>query len=69
MMETERLLLRKFTLDDAADAYAMNSDPLVCKYIVGEGKTTLENVRALIKNNTLGFRLFNRYLSIRQAYL
>ena len=53
MIETERTLLRRFTLDDVEDGYQMNRDPEVRKYIVGEGETTRENVRMLIKNNTL----------------
>jgi len=51
--ETPRLWLRKFTLEDAEAAYQMNRDPEVTRYIVGEGKVTLEQTRQLIQHNTL----------------
>jgi RimJ/RimL family protein N-acetyltransferase len=53
MIETERLLLRKFTLDDAEAALEMNRDPKVMEFITWEGEATLESVRALIRDNTL----------------
>ena len=37
MIETERLILRKHTLDDYEPAYAMYSDPIVVRHI-GDGK-------------------------------
>ena len=53
MIETERLWLRRFTLDDVDDACEMNSDPDVRKYILGEGKPSRDRVRELIEKNTL----------------
>jgi ribosomal-protein-alanine N-acetyltransferase len=41
VIETERLLLRKFTSEDAADLYALRSNPEAMKYI---GKSLLRNV-------------------------
>ena len=54
MIETERVLLRKFTLDDVDDAWEMNRDPEVRKYLLGEGEPTRDQVRKLIEQNTLG---------------
>ena len=53
MMETERLILRRFTLNDVDAAWEMNRDPEVRKYILGEGEPSREHVRQLIEQNTL----------------
>lgn len=52
-IETERLILRKFTLDDAQDAFEMNADPEVLKYIPTEPAKSVEEVRNLIEKTTL----------------
>ena len=52
-IETPRLLLRPFTLDDIDASIELNSDPKVMQYIVGEGEPTRENVRSLIEDRTL----------------
>ena len=52
-IETDRLIMRKFTLDDAEDALKMNSEPEVTKYIPFESAKTLEKVKESIENNTL----------------
>jgi RimJ/RimL family protein N-acetyltransferase len=44
ILETERLLLREFVLDDAEDFFRMVSDPDVIRY-VGEGAKTIEEAR------------------------
>lgn len=38
MLETDRLLLRKFTLDDVPDFFTLNADPEVIEYV---GRTPL----------------------------
>ncbi len=53
IIETERLLLRKFTLDDAEAAFEMNTDPEVTKFLPMEKSATIEDIRDSIKNNTL----------------
>ena len=53
MIETERLILRRFTLDDVNAAWEMNRDPEVTKFILGEGPPSRERVRELIEKNTL----------------
>lgn len=53
IIETERLILRKFTLEDAQPALAMNSDPEVTKYLPMEKAVDLGTIRASIQNNTL----------------
>ena len=78
MIETDRLILRRITLDDVDAAWEMNSDPEVTRYIIGEGKPSRERVRELIEKNTLAdyekygygrstiekyWRIFNRYAS------
>jgi RimJ/RimL family protein N-acetyltransferase len=52
-IETDRLIMRKFTLDDAEAALAMNSEPEVTKYIPFESAKTLEKVKESIAKNTL----------------
>ena len=52
-IETERLILRKFTLDDAEAAFEMNNDPEVMKYIPGEISKSVEDVRENIRKNTI----------------
>ncbi len=52
-IETPRLLLRKFTLDDAEAALEMNSDPKVMAFIPWETKPTLESIKTLIRDHTL----------------
>jgi ribosomal-protein-alanine N-acetyltransferase len=52
-IETERLILRKFTIEDAQDAFEMNSDPEVLKYIPADPAKSVEETRELIKRTTL----------------
>ena len=54
MIETERIILRKFTLDDAEQAFKMSSDPAVMKYIIGERFESADQVREMIKKNVFG---------------
>ena len=53
IIETDRLILRRFTLEDAESALAMNSDPEVTRYLPMEKAITLESIRESIKKNTL----------------
>jgi ribosomal-protein-alanine N-acetyltransferase len=53
MIETERLILRKFTIDDVEESYQMNKDPTVQRYLPSEGPLTRKNVEHMIKNNVL----------------
>ncbi|MFT4602627.1 MAG: ribosomal-protein-alanine N-acetyltransferase [Arenicella sp.] len=52
-IETERLIMRRFTLDDAEAAFEMNADPEVIKFIPMETATNLEKVRVSIAKNTI----------------
>ncbi len=54
VFETDRLLIRPYTLDDVRDAYEMNRDPRVQKYILDEGPMTLENMHIIIRDHVLG---------------
>lgn len=53
MIETERLLLRKFTMDDVEDAYQMHLDPEVRRFLPWEGSTH-EEIAHLIEYHILG---------------
>ncbi|WP_096185725.1 GNAT family N-acetyltransferase [Evansella halocellulosilytica] len=47
-LETERVLLRKFTLDDANDMFDYSSVPEVSKFVPWETHTTLEDSKGFI---------------------
>ena len=49
-LETERLILRKLTLDDARDMFEFSSDPDVPRYMVWEAHESIEDTRAFLKN-------------------
>ena len=53
-IETERLILRPFTLDDAQASFQMNTDPEVMKFLGGPFTGTVEDIREMLKKNTLG---------------
>ena len=53
VMETERLILRRFTLDDAAFAFELVNDPAWLRYIGDRNVRSLEYARAYLKNGTL----------------
>lgn len=44
-VETERLLLRRFTLDDLDDIVALDADPAVMRYVTGGRPTPREEIR------------------------
>ena len=46
MLETDRLLLREFTLDDAAVYFRLCTDPEITRYIGKFGMATLDDARA-----------------------
>lgn len=52
IFSTERLLFRRFTLDDSSLIHQMNSDPLVLKY-VHELASTPERALERLQNNIL----------------
>ncbi|MEO1262779.1 MAG: GNAT family N-acetyltransferase [Bacteroidota bacterium] len=54
MIETERLIIRKFTLKDAEQSFKMATDPQVMQYIIGERYNSVEQVREMIKKNVFG---------------
>jgi [ribosomal protein S5]-alanine N-acetyltransferase len=49
-LESERLLLRKLRLDDAADMFEWASDPEVTRYLSWEPKKTVEECRLYIES-------------------
>ena len=53
LLETKRIVLRPFRLEDAEAAFAMNQDPRVTRFIPQESSVTIEEVRQLIKQITL----------------
>lgn len=53
LMETERLLLRKITLDDAAFVLALINDPFYIQNIADRGIRTLEEVEPYIQEKLL----------------
>lgn len=56
VIETERLLLRAFTLDDAPALYAMSSHPEVIRYVGNVPMASVEAAREVIQNT-----IFNDY--------
>jgi RimJ/RimL family protein N-acetyltransferase len=53
-IETSRLILRSFTLDDIEAAYAMNLDQEVSKYTGDGGVVSKEEIERRIKEDVLG---------------
>ena len=53
LLETKRIVLHPFRLEDAEDAFAMNQDPRVPRFIPQESSATIEQVRQLMKKITL----------------
>ncbi|MGB1102692.1 MAG: GNAT family N-acetyltransferase [Crocinitomicaceae bacterium] len=54
MIETERLLIRPFTLDDIPASYEMNLDAEVSKYTDDGGVVSLEEMERRIVEDVLG---------------
>jgi len=54
IIETERLILRPFTMDDVAAAYEMNLDPEVSKYTHDGGVQEREEIEKRIQEDVLG---------------
>lgn len=48
MLETNRLILRKMTLDDAEAVFAYASDPEVTRYVIWETHLSIEDSRAFL---------------------
>jgi len=53
IIETKRLILRKFKVCDAKDLFEYGSDPAVLEYMVWPGFKSIEEARAGIYNNYL----------------
>lgn len=53
-IETPRLILRPFTLDDDRASFEMNTCPEVMKFLGGPFDGTVEDIRNMLKENTLG---------------
>ena len=47
-LETERLILRKLTLQDADDIFAYGSDPEVSRFMTWETHKSIEEARSFI---------------------
>lgn len=52
-IETQRLILRPFTEDDAAASFVMNSDPEVMRYLGGVTLTSVDEVLDMMRKSTL----------------
>jgi ribosomal-protein-alanine N-acetyltransferase len=50
IIETERLLLREFAFEDAANLFLLNSNPEVMKYINLNFKITFEGSQKAVEN-------------------
>jgi ribosomal-protein-alanine N-acetyltransferase len=48
VIESERLILRQLTLEDAADFFACQSDPDVFRYAGRSEETSLESARQML---------------------
>jgi RimJ/RimL family protein N-acetyltransferase len=58
-LETERLWMRRFTLDDAEDFLRLNSDPEVVRYVGREPLTSIEQAREMLQSAPLrDYRLY-----------
>jgi RimJ/RimL family protein N-acetyltransferase len=53
VIETERLILRPFTLDDVEPSYQMNLDPEVSRYTHDGGVHTKEEILEMIRDHTM----------------
>lgn len=54
-LETERLLLRQMTLDDAADMYEYGSDPEMTRFTSWETHRSIDDARAFLQREVSGF--------------
>jgi ribosomal-protein-alanine N-acetyltransferase len=50
VLETERIVLRKMTLNDAEDMFAYASDPEAAKYVTWDSHRTVEDSRAFLRS-------------------
>ena len=54
IIETDRLILRPFTMSDVEPSYQMNLDPRMTRYTNDGGVKSREQMHDTIKNNVLG---------------
>src|SRR5580658_9647640 len=68
IFETHRLLVRRYTLDDAEDFYRLNSDEIVMKFIRSP-KTRQEAFEFLLENIEyyLAFPAYGRWAMIEKS--
>ncbi len=59
-METERLVIRAWTPDDAEDAFRMYGDPEVVKFLTGVVEESVETQRALLQRIAAAYGLIGR---------
>jgi [ribosomal protein S5]-alanine N-acetyltransferase len=52
-IETQRLILRPFTLEDAEPSFVMNTDPEVMRYLGGVTVNSVDDVREMLQKHTL----------------
>lgn len=55
-LETERLLLRALTLDDAEEMFAYANDPQVARYVTWEAHPDLEHTRSYLRTVEEAYR-------------
>ena len=53
VLETPRLILRKYTENDAADFFRLNSDPQVMRYVPDKPIQNIEDARAILVSHPL----------------
>src|SRR5437016_752868 len=53
VLETERLILRRYVEDDAEAVYELNRDPEVIRYTGDRGLASIEEARAMLRGRTL----------------
>src|SRR5581483_513221 len=58
-LETERLILRRMTMDDLDDLVALDSDPAVMHYLTGGKPTPREEIEQRILPRVFGY--YERY--------
>ena len=69
-IETDRLILREYTEDDAPAFFALNSDPEVMRYVPHEPMTSIEQAREILRRHPITDykeRGFGRFACILKA--
>jgi len=69
-IETERLILREYTEDDAPAFFALNSDPEVMRYVPDELMVSIEQAREVLRSHPItdyNERGFGRFACVLKA--